>query len=169
MIKKFFHSIKYKNDLLKRISYYNVRSDFKIKSVRVIMDKALPVDENYFRNLLGEITESKIYYTFIKFSDSKEDITIEKDCYDKNHISFFGNFKDKLAKACRRKVDLQINFIGNDSLYLKWIAIKGDYKLSFGFSKTDIRINDIIFDFMPLQTDIFKIEFQKYVKVLKTI
>ena len=43
------------------------------------MDKALPVDENYFRNLLGEITESKIYYTFIKFSDSKEDITIEKD------------------------------------------------------------------------------------------
>ena len=133
------------------------------------MDKALPVDENYFRNLLGEITESKIYYTFIKFSDSKEDITIEEDCYDKNHISFFGNFKDKLAKACRRKVDLQINFFGNDSLYLKWIAIKGDYKLSFGFSKTDIRINDIIFDFMPLQTDIFKIEFQKYVKVLKTI
>ena len=64
---------------------------------------------------------------------------------------------------------MQINFFGNDSLYLKWIAIKGDYKLSFGFSKTDIRINDIIFDFMPLQTDIFKIEFQKYVKVLKTI
>ena len=146
-----------------------VTSDFKIKSVRVVMDKNLPVDENYFRNLLAEITDSKIYYTFIKFSHLKEDISSEKDCYDTNHISFFGNFKDKLAKACKRKVDLQINFFGNDNLYLKWIAIKGENKLSFGFRKTDIRVNDIIFDFLPLQTDIFKNEFQKYIRVLKTI
>ena len=146
-----------------------VTSDFKIKSVRVVMDKNLPVDENYFRNILAEITDSKIYYTFIKFSHLKEDISSEKDCYDTNHISFFGNFKDKLAKACKRKVDLQINFFGNDNLYLKWIAIKGENKLSFGFRKTDIRVNDIIFDFLPLQTDIFKNEFQKYIRVLKTI
>ena len=146
-----------------------VTSDFKIKSVRVVMDKNLPVDENYFRNILAEITDSKIYYTFIKFSHLKEDISSEKDCYDTNHISFFGNFKDKLAKACKRKVDLQINFFGNDNLYLKWIAIKGKNKLSFGFRKTDIRVNDIIFDFLPLQTDIFKNEFQKYIRVLKTI
>tara|TARA_B100001564_G_C20374246_1_gene549330 strand:+ start:150 stop:608 length:459 start_codon:yes stop_codon:yes gene_type:complete len=151
------------------ISKNIVSSDFKIKSVRVVMDKNLPVDENYFRDLLGEITDSKIYFTFIKFSHSKEDISSEKDCYDPNHISFFGNFKDKLAKACKRKVDLQINFFGNDNLYLKWIAIKGENKLSFGFRKTDIRVNDIIFDFLPLQTDIFKNEFRKYIRVLKTI
>ena len=99
------------------ISKNIVSSDFKIKSVRVVMDKNLPVDENYFRDLLGEITDSKIYFTFIKFSHSKEDISSEKDCYDPNHISFFGNFKDKLAKACKRKVDLQINFFGNDKAY----------------------------------------------------
>ena len=151
------------------ISKNIVTSDFKIKSVRVVMDKNLPVDENYFRNLLGEITNSKIYFTFIKFSHSKEDISSQKYCYDKNHISFFGNFKDKLAKACKKKVDLQINFFGNDNLYLNWIAVKGENKLSFGFSKTDIRINDIIFDFLPLQTDIFKNEFRKYIRVLKTI
>ena len=151
------------------ISKNIVTSDFKIKSVRIVMDKNLPVDENYFRNLLAEITDSKIYYTFIKFSHLKEDISNEKDCYDTNHISFFGNFKDKLAKACKRKVDLQINFFGNDNLYLKWIAIKGENKLSFGFRKTDIRVNDVIFDFLPLQTDIFKNEFRKYIRVLKTI
>ena len=168
MIKKLFHSIKYRNDFHKMISKNIVTSDFKIKSVRVVMDKNLPVDENYFRNILAEITDSKIYFTFIKFSHSKEDISSQKHCYDKNHISFFGNFKDKLAKACKRKVDLQINFFGNDNLYLKWIAIKGKNKLSFGFRKTDIRVNDIIFDFLPLQTDIFKNEFQKYIRVLKT-
>ena len=151
------------------ISKNIVTSDFKIKSVRVVMDKNLPVDENYFRNLLGEITDSKIYFTFIKFSHSKEDILSQKYCYDRNHISFFGNFKDKLAKACKNKVDLQINFFGNDNLYLKWIAIKGENKLSFGFRKTDIRINDVIFDFFPHQTDIFKNEFRKYIRVLKTI
>ncbi len=151
------------------ISKNIVTSDFKIKSVRVVMDKNLPVDENYFRNLLGEITDSKIYFTFIKFSHSKEDISSQKYCYDTNNISFFGNFKDKLAKACKKKVDLQINFFGNDNLYLKWIAIKGENKLSFGFRKTDIRINDVIFDFLPLQTDIFKNEFRKYIRVLKTI
>ena len=151
------------------ISKNIVTSDFKIKSVRVVMDKNLPVDENYFRNLLGEITDSKIYFTFIKFSHSKEDISSQKHCYDTNNISFFGNFKDKLAKACKKKVDLQINFFGNDNLYLKWIAIKGENKLSFGFRKTDIRINDVIFDFLPLQTDIFKNEFRKYIRVLKTI
>ena len=151
------------------ISKNIVTSDFKIKSVRVVMDKNLPVDENYFRNLLGEITDSKIYFTFIKFSHSKEDISSQKHCYDTNHISFFGNFKDKLEKACKKKVDLQINFFGNDNLYLKWIAIKGENKLSFGFRKTDIRINDVIFDFLPLQTDIFKNEFRKYIRVLKTI
>ena len=151
------------------ISKNIVTSDFKIKSVRVVMDKNLPVDENYFRNLLGEITDSKIYFTFIKFSHSIEDISSQKHCYDTNHISFFGNFKDKLAKACKKKVDLQINFFGNDNLYLKWIAIKGENKLSFGFRKTDIRINDVIFDFLPLQTDIFKNEFRKYIRVLKTI
>ena len=151
------------------ISKNIVTSDFKIKSVRVVMDNNLPVDENYFRNLLGEITDSKIYFTFIKFSHSKEDILSQKYCYDRNHISFFGNFKDKLAKACKNKVDLQINFFGNDNLYLKWIAIKGENKLSFGFRKTDIRINDVIFDFFPHQTDIFKNEFRKYIRVLKTI
>ncbi len=169
MIRNFFHSIKYNNDFNKRISKKNVRSDFKIKSVRVVIDKHLPVDENYFRNLLSEITDSKIYFTFIKFSDSKENSESDKNCYDKNHISFFGSFTDKLKKACKRKVDLQINFFGNDNLYLKWIAIRGEYKLSFGFRKTDIRINDIIFDFLPIQTDTFENEFRKYIRVLKTI
>ena len=169
MVKNLFHSIKYKNDLLKGISNHKVTSDFKIKSVRVVMDKDLPVDENYFRNLLSEITDSKIYFTFIKFSDSKENSESDKNCYDKNHISFFGSFTDKLKKACKRKVDLQINFFGNDNLYLKWIAIRGEYKLSFGFRKTDIRINDIIFDFLPIQTDTFENEFRKYIRVLKTI
>ena len=68
VIKKLFHLIKYKTDFKKRISKSIVRSDFKIKSIRVVIDKTLPVDENYFRNLLGEITDSKIYFTFIKFS-----------------------------------------------------------------------------------------------------
>ena len=169
MIKKLFHSFKYKSDFNKRISKNKVTSNFKIKSIRVVLDKTLPVDENYFRNLLNEITDSKIYFTFIKFSNLKENILKEKNTYDKNHISFFGNFTDKLNKACKRKVDLQINFFGNDNLYLKWIAIKSDYKLSFGFKKTDIRINDVIFDFLPLHTDTFKNEFQKYLKILKTI
>jgi len=169
VIKKLFHSIKYRSDFNKRISKNKVTSNFKIKSIRVVLDKTLPVDENYFRNLLNEITDSKIYFTFIKFSNLKENILKEKNTYDKNHISFFGNFTDKLNKACKRKVDLQINFFGNDNLYLKWIAIKSDYKLSFGFKKTDIRINDVIFDFLPLHTDTFKNEFQKYLKILKTI
>ena len=169
MIRKLFHIIKFRNDFYKRFSKNAVTSDFKIKSIRVVLDKTLPVDEKYFRNLLTDITDSKIYFTFIKFTNSKETQKKEKDCYDKNHISFFGNFTDKLANACSRKVDLQINFFGNDNLYLKWIAIKGDYKLSFGFRKTDIRINDIIFDFLPLQTDTFENEFRKYVKILKTI
>tara|TARA_B100000963_G_scaffold359807_1_gene388300 strand:- start:1068 stop:1577 length:510 start_codon:yes stop_codon:yes gene_type:complete len=169
VIRKFFHSIKYNSDFNNRISKKNVSSDFKIKSVRVVIDKHLPVDENYFRNLLSEITDSKIYFTFIKFSDSKENSESDKNCYDKNHISFFGSFTDKLKKACKRKVDLQINFFGNDNLYLKWIAIRGEYKLSFGFRKTDIRINDIIFDFLPIQTDTFENEFRKYIRVLKTI
>ena len=169
MFRKLFHFIKYKNDFNKKISKSIVRSDFKVKSVRVVIDKTLPVDENYFRNLLGEITDSKIYFTFIKFSLSSENTLIEKHCYDKNHINFFGNFTEKLAKACKRKVDLQINFFDNNNLYLKWIAIKGEYNLSFGFKKTDIRINDVIFDFLPLQTDIFKNEFRKYIRVLKTI
>ena len=168
MIKRLFHSIKFKNDFNKRISKNVIRSDFKIKSVRVVIDKTLPVDENYFRNLLREITDSKVYFTFIKFSVSKENLQMEKDCYDMNHISFFGKFTDKLAKACKRKVDLQINFFSNDNLYLKWIAIKSENKLSFGFRKIDIRINDVIFDFLPLQTDIFENEFRKYINVLKT-
>ena len=169
MIKKLFHSIKYRSDFNKRISKNKLTSNFKIKSIRVVLDKTLPVDEIYFRNLLNEITDSKIYFTFIKFSNLKENILKEKNTYDKNHISFFGNFTDELNKACKRKVDLQINFFGNDNLYLKWIAIKSDYKLSFGFKKTDIRINDVIFDFLPLHTDTFKNEFQKYLKILKTI
>ncbi len=169
MIRKLFHIVKFRNDFYKRFSKNTVTSDFKIKSIRVVLDKTLPVDEKYFRNLLTDITDSKIYFTFIKFTNSKETQKKEKDCYDKNHISLFGNFTDKLAKACSKKVDLQINFFGNDNLYLKWIAIKGDYKLSFGFRKTDIRINDIIFDFLPLQTDTFENEFRKYVKILKTV
>ena len=60
MFRKLFHLIKYKNDFNKRISTSIVRSDFKVKSVRVVLDKTLPVDENYFKNLLGEITDSKI-------------------------------------------------------------------------------------------------------------
>ena len=169
MIKKLLHLIKYKNDFRKRISESVVTSDFKIKSVRVVIDKTLPVNEIYFRNLLGEITDSKIYFTFIKFSHSNENILSEKHCYNKKHINFFGNFTEKLAKACKRKVDLQINFFNNDNLYLKWIAIKSEYKLSFGFKKTDIRINDVIFDFLPLEMDTFKNEFRKYIRVLRTI
>lgn len=167
MIKKLFHSVKYRKDFHKRISKNFIKSDLKIKSVRVVMDKNLPVDENYFRNLLDEITDTKIYFTFIKFTNLNENMSGEKHCYDISHISFFGNFKDKLAKACRKKVDLQINFFSNNNLYLKWIAVRGENKLSFGFRKTDIRLNDVIFDFLPIQTDIFKNEFQKYIRLFK--
>ena len=46
--------------------------------------------------------------------------------------------------------------------------LKSENKLSFGFRKIDIRINDVIFDFLPFQTDIFENEFRKYINVLKT-
>ena len=77
MIKKLFHSIKYRSDFNKRISKNKLTSNFKIKSIRVVLDKTLPVDEIYFRNLLNEITDSKIYFTFIKFSNLKENILKE--------------------------------------------------------------------------------------------
>ena len=44
--------------------------DFKVKSIRVVLDKLQ--DEKYLRNLLTDITDSKIYFTFIKFTNSKE-------------------------------------------------------------------------------------------------
>ena len=103
MIRKLFHIVKFRNDFYKRFSKNTVTSDFKVKSIRVVLDKTLPVDEKYFRNLLTDITDSKIYFTFIKFTNSKETQKKEKDCYDKNHISLFGNFTDKLAKACSKK------------------------------------------------------------------
>ena len=59
MINNFFHSIKYKSDLLERISNYNVRSDFKIKSIRVVVDKALPVDEKYFKIFWGKLQNQR--------------------------------------------------------------------------------------------------------------
>ena len=49
---------------------------------------------------------------------------------------------------------------------MSWIATKSLNKLSVGFIGADHRINDIIFDFEPDETDTFIDELIKYLTIL---
>ena len=81
-------------------------------------------------------------------------------------ISYFGKFEGDLALMCEKEVDLQINFFAKEARYMSWIATRPMNKLSVGFTGADQRINDIIFDFVPDDTDTFLNELIKYLTIL---
>jgi hypothetical protein len=81
----------------------------------------------------------------------------------------FGNFSGDLKKFSNKKFDLLINYfdvIKNFKVNLS--SLKCKKSISIGFMKADNRINDLIFNFSPSESDMFIFEVNKYLnKILK--
>ena len=169
LFKKFWHRRAAKKSLLNSLEKKQLGLSFKIKHVRVLLDSALEIEQQFFSELAKAFGIPPVNITVFAFKASKE---IEKQYahfFDKEEVSYFGKFEGDLALMCEKEVDLQINYFNQEDLYMEWVSSQARKKLSVGFSSVDQRLNDIIFDFSPRDKVTFKTELVKYLTILKKL
>ena len=169
MFKKFWHNRAYRKDLKKSLEAKVLDQAFKIKSVNVLLDALQPINAAFFDALAKSLNVSKKEVHFLVFNADEQLRQDYSHHFDLQEVSFFGSFNENLQSYCSKKVDLQINYFDTEDLYMNWVACKTSHKLSIGFAVVDQRINDIIFDFPAKNTELFKNELIKYLKILKKI
>ena len=166
MLKSFWHRRAAQKSLNAVVEKKRLNKPFTIKRVRVLLDAALKIEQNFFIQLAKELGLPPVSIHVFVFPSKNGTESQYEHLFDPEEISYFGKFEGDLALMCEKEVDLQINFFAKEARYMSWIATKAMNKLSVGFTGADQRINDIIFDFVPNDTDTFLNELIKYLTIL---
>lgn len=169
MIQKFWKKKLFEKEILKKVSSKQLNNEFKIKKIAVIVDSRLGIESNFFLNLADKFnipkTEINILYLNNRVNLKENKCKI----FDPKEMSYWGNFKGDLLEFCEKEYDLVINYFNTSELHHLLISLRTKGKLSVGFLGTDLRINDIVFDFNPKAEHTFKEELIKYMVILNKI
>ena len=169
MLKSFWHRRAANKSLNAAVEEKRLNQPFTIKRVRVLLDGSLEIPEAFFTLLSKALGIAPVNVHIFVFSARS---AIEKQYehfFNIEEVTYFGNFQGELALMCAKEVDLQIHFFSRKSRYMSWIASTAKNKLSVGFSGADQRINDLVFDFDPKETDTFLTELVKYLTILEKL
>ena len=159
----------FENKIKTEINNYKINQ--KIRSIGIILDNNHKLPLAFKDDLAKYFNMSRKNIKILIFNKDINNSNNNRFDYlfNPDEISFFGNFKGDLKKFSNKKFDLLINYfdiIKNFKVNL--LSLKCKKRMSIGFIKADNRINDIIFNFSPSETDIFILEVKKYLsKILK--
>ena len=148
----------------------NDKINRKISSIGIILDDKFLLPLSFKEVLAKKFNVSCTNIKILVFNNNNKNNTKGFDfVFKKDEINFFGNFSGDLKQFSNKKFDLLINYfdvIKNFKVNL--LSLKCKKSMSIGFMKADNRINDIIFNFSPSESDIFILELNKYLnKILK--
>ncbi len=169
MIQKFWQKRVFEKEIFKKVSTKQLDNEFKIKKIAVIIDPLLEVDADFFFSLSEcfKILEPQIKILYL--SDNPNLKEYSHMIFNPKEVSYWGNFKGNLLEFCEREYDLVINYFNTSELIHLLISLRTKGKFSVGFSGTDLRINDLVFDFNPKDKNTFKEELIKYMSILNKI
>lgn len=150
----------------------NNKINRKINSIGIILDDKFLLPSSFKEVLAKNFNVSHTNIKILVFNDNNKNNNNIKGfdfIFKKDEINLFGNFSGDLKKFSNKKFDLLINYfdvIKNFKVNL--LSLKCKKSISIGFMKADNRINDLIFNFSPSESDMFIFEVNKYLnKILK--
>lgn len=169
-IKNFVLKIIFENRLKKFKN--NVKIKRKINSIGIILDDKFLLPSSFKEVLAKNFHVSHANIKILVFNNNNKNNNNIRGfdfIFKKDEINPFGNFSGDLQKFSNKKFDLLINYfdvIKNFKVNL--LSLKCKKSISIGFMNADNRINDLIFNFSPSETDMFIFEVNKYLnKILK--
>jgi len=138
----------------------------QFKTMAVILPEDLEVDRAVFEALADSLTISTSKITFVEFSKKKLEARATEE---RNHIfcsrkdiGFSGTFKSDMQTFFNTKFDLLINYFSVKAIFPELISINCSASLRLGFSQANHKINDVILDIDPSDTDLFLSESTNY-------
>ena len=166
---------KVKNFFLRQQLRRNVRSlkkqtyrpISKIKTVGVILDDKLDINNVVFERFSAYFGVSKVNIKFLIFTDLNQEEIEHKSDSRSDYLNvadfdFFGNIKSETPLFYRLKFDILINYFDEANPYLELMSSKYKRCFRLGFLGADEGLNDLIFDFKATNTNSFLNESKKY-------
>lgn len=163
-IKNHFLNQRFKNNIQKsRNENYSLGE--KINKIGILLDGRLEIEENVFKSFITMFKVSAKNLHFLVLKDqtvTSEIISYRTDYVSRKDFDFMGNLKLSDKTFFENRHDLQINYFDRPDPALLCLASKTKRCLRIGFSGSDDRLNDLIFNFSPTATKAFLDESQKY-------
>jgi len=149
-----------------------VTSKNKVQHVGILVNNNESVDYKWFNTVKNVLNKGDNVIEIIAFTnDKKKDESNEYIAtYDLNDLGWNGTIKNANLKTfVDTNFDLLISYYTENSIQLKLLTTASKSKFKVGILQDDERINDLI-----IKTDLndfktFKIELEKYLKILNKL
>tara|TARA_B110000967_G_scaffold207408_1_gene256691 strand:+ start:842 stop:1360 length:519 start_codon:yes stop_codon:yes gene_type:complete len=143
----------------------------KVKSIGVIFDHASYHNYDFFRNLTKEfgLSEHKIkFISKINFDEDKPNIY--DVFFSLENFDWLGRPKNmEISEFVKQPFDILISYYKHNQLDLNLITSRSKANLKIGLTNDDPRLNDLIINIEPKDTDVFKTELIKYLTQLNRL
>ncbi len=136
------------------------------KSMAIILSEESAVDDKVFITLSKELNIPINKITIIVFCRNKilkmnSDIINRIFC-SRKQLGISGNFPDDMKIFFEKKFDLLVNYFPDKDVFPELISVNCKSKLRIGFFNANQKINDIILNISPDNTDLFLNESKNY-------
>jgi hypothetical protein len=142
-----------------------------IKTVGCLIDGSLISNLSYFRELSSVLNVHTNNIFMLTYNDDKkaEPYSIGLTAL-RTSISWKSDIvSDDAKEFMSRDYDLLINYFKKSNSVLGLISAHTNAFFRVGFETIDNRFNDLIFSSQMLEKDIFKIELERYLKIMNKI
>ncbi len=143
----------------------------KIKSLGVVVNASEVVKLDVFQAISQQLNIRQDMLKIVSFTtDKNENALLGNVSFNAGDISWGGKIANpELQSFVNTNFDVLISYYTQDVTALKYITAISKAKFKVGIFKTDDRLNDLIINTEINQTDNFKTELYKYLKVLNKI
>ena len=144
----------------------------KVKRVGILVNNNESVDYNWFKTLKELLNVTDRAIEIIAFTnDKKKDESNEHiTTYDGTDLGWNGTIKDTNLKTfITTDFDLLISYYAEDNILLKLLTTASKAKFKVGILQEDERINDLIIKTELNDFKTFKVELEKYLKILNKL
>ena len=152
---------KFKN--LKNQSKQSIRA---FKSMAIIVPQEFAFSNKVFIDLSDELNIPIKKITVLVYSKKKV-IKVKSDFKNqifcsKKQLGISGNFPDEMIAFFEKRFDVLVNYFNEKDIFPELISLNCKSKLRIGFYKANHKINDVILDITPDETDLFINESKNY-------
>ena len=163
-------SLQKKITLILKSRVKNFKSS-KVKSIGVIFDYESYHNYDFFRDLIKDIGIRRNKIQFIAKVDLGEN---KPNIYDVffslENFDWLGRPKNmEISEFVKQPFDILISYYKHNQLDLNLITSRSKANLKIGLTNDDPRLNDLIINIEPKDTDVFKTELIKYLTQLNRL
>jgi len=152
-----------------RIGFNNQEKPEKIKTVAIVLDEKLGIDESVFIEFASSLKVAKNKVSVLLYADKNLQLPsakLERQRIWYDDISLFGKVETDTNEFFRKDYDLVLNYFNRSNMILKLLSLKCKGKFRVGFGNVDHRLNDLILNLETWQTKQFLEESIKYLRII---